>query len=80
MSKGNKPFQLKHLFSAVVCNLRGQSALKHVKMLITLTPHTRLEAGKRTTLVYWVGWLWIQSLTFSCWLNTVFKFTSRPSF
>lgn len=55
MSKGIKPFQVKHLFSKVVCNVKGQGVLKHVKMLITLTPHAFLEAGKKDTLVYWGG-------------------------
>lgn len=41
MSKVIKPFQVKHLFSEVVCcNVKGQSVLKHAKMLIALTPHT----------------------------------------
>lgn len=41
MSKVIKPFQVKHLFSEVVCcNVKGQGVLKHAKMLIALTPHT----------------------------------------
>ncbi len=57
MSKGIKPFQVKHLFSEVVCNVKGQGVLKHVTMLITLTPHTLLEAGKKDTLglLEWFG-------------------------
>lgn len=50
MSKGIKPFQVKHLFSEVMCSVKGQGVLKHVKMLITLSPHTLLEAGKKDTL------------------------------
>lgn len=54
MSKGIKPFQVKHLFSEVVCNVRGQGVLKHVKMLITLTPHT-LRVWEKDTLGL-LGW------------------------
>lgn len=54
ITKGIKPFQVKHLFSEVVCNVKGQGVLKHVKMLITLTPHF-FEAGEKDTLGL-LGW------------------------
>jgi len=56
MSKGIKPFQVKHLFSEVVCSVKGQGVLGHVGMLITLTAHTHTHSqrlGKRIPLVYW---------------------------
>lgn len=55
LSEGIKPFREKHLFSELVCNVKGQGVLKHVEMLITLTPCTRLEAWKKDTLGL-LGW------------------------
>lgn len=66
MFKGIKRLQVKHLFSEVVCNVKGQGVLKHVKMLITLTPHTLFQ-GWEKGYPWFIGvvWLWIQDLTFS---------------
>ena len=64
MSKCIKPFQVKHLFSEVVRNVKGQGVLKHVKMLITLTPDT-LFGGWEKGYPRFIGvvWLQIQNLT-----------------
>lgn len=51
MCPGIKPFQVKHLFSEVLRNVNGVTVSpKHLKMLITLTPHTLLKAGKERWL------------------------------
>lgn len=59
--------------------------LKHVKMLITLTPHVFRGWEKGYPWFIGVVWLWVQNLTFSlsekmCWLNSVSRIILGLSF